>query len=227
MSFTRYPDIDYDWRPASYWEPQDPLQAILSNVKGANRRELILDYARAGRFEEIEDVLLQDELTDDQRRSLGRIHPTFMGGEYLPRNRRGEVAIARITLDSTTRDVIEVRAAPSGDRNRYRIVDEYDSAFTVRPRTSRRPLTLAQVIELIDHGSSDKGYSNSLAICYLEGNFEALGSDGLDSLEGFVSISSDIYPELSTHYDCVLEDWFSAKQMEAKRASGDDEDEPE
>ncbi|MCE9614866.1 MAG: hypothetical protein K8T26_11355 [Lentisphaerae bacterium] len=39
MSFIRYPGIDYDWRPASCWEPANPMQAILGNVKGAKRPE--------------------------------------------------------------------------------------------------------------------------------------------------------------------------------------------
>jgi hypothetical protein len=51
---------------------------------------------------------------DEARISLGQIHPTFMGGEYLPNYCRQEVEIARIALASTTSDVISLRASPSG-----------------------------------------------------------------------------------------------------------------
>ena len=43
-----------------------------------------------------------------------------MGGEYLPGYRRNEVEIVRIELDSTTSDVISLRARPIG-RKRPRI----------------------------------------------------------------------------------------------------------
>jgi len=43
---------------------------------------------------------------------LDLIHPSFMGGEYLPDYRRDEIEIARIELESTTSDVISVRARP-------------------------------------------------------------------------------------------------------------------
>jgi hypothetical protein len=39
------------------------------------------------------------------RSALGRLHPSFMGGEYLPDRRDTEVEIARINIDSTTSDV--------------------------------------------------------------------------------------------------------------------------
>ena len=37
----KYPEIAYDFRPNSYAEPTDPLSAILNNVKGENRRQMI------------------------------------------------------------------------------------------------------------------------------------------------------------------------------------------
>lgn len=213
MSFTRYPGIDYDWRPASYWEPVNPLQVILSNIKGANRRELIMDYARAGRLDEVEDELLQDELTHEQRERLGRIHPSFFGGEFLQRRRRGEITLVRITLASVMRDVVELRAAPAGDRARYRVVDEYETHFPVHPGSSRRPLALGQLIELIDHAGPEEDPGASLALCFLSLNF--LGTaDSLDDLEDFVSIHSDVYPDLGDHYDRVLKDWFEAQRRQ-------------
>jgi hypothetical protein len=73
--------------------------------------------------------LNNDSLDEEARRSLGQIHPSFMGGEYLPNYRRHEVEIARIELQSTTSDVISLRARGTGLRIKYRLVDEYQTDF--------------------------------------------------------------------------------------------------
>jgi hypothetical protein len=112
-----YASIDYAFRPESFWTAaSDPLEAILRNVKGRNRREMIRDYYEAGKLDQLSDELLRDSLSDEARVSLGKIHPTFMGGEYLPNYGRQEVEIARIALASTTSDVISLRARPTGSR---------------------------------------------------------------------------------------------------------------
>jgi hypothetical protein len=47
----RYAGIDYDFRPESFWvSPSDPLQAILRNVKGRRRREMIRELLPAATF---------------------------------------------------------------------------------------------------------------------------------------------------------------------------------
>jgi hypothetical protein len=129
----RFEGIAYDFRPESYWDDQsDPLSAVLRNIKGRNRRQMIRDYWAQGRLEDLDDSLLQPELSEDQRDRLGRIHPSFLGGEYLPSYLPQEAEIARIELESTTADVISIRARRAGEHQiRYRIVDEYDTEFTV------------------------------------------------------------------------------------------------
>jgi hypothetical protein len=76
-----------------------------------------------------------------RRLALGRLHPSFMGGEYLPDRRDTEVEIARINIDSTTSDVTSVYAKAGKDRIRYRVVDEYngDTLSEKRTRSSKRP----------------------------------------------------------------------------------------
>jgi hypothetical protein len=70
----RYAGIDYQFRPESYWgAANSPLEAALRNVKGKNRREMIRDYHRTGKLEELSDSLLADTLGEEQRRSLGRL----------------------------------------------------------------------------------------------------------------------------------------------------------
>jgi hypothetical protein len=47
-----YACINYAFRPDSCWEDGDLLHSILRNVKGENRRQMILGYATQGRLEE-------------------------------------------------------------------------------------------------------------------------------------------------------------------------------
>src|SRR5262245_30537514 len=97
-----YDGIDYQFRPDSYWAvARNQLEAALRNAKGRRRREMIKDYHEAGKLEQLGEDLLGDTLDENNRVRLGLIHPTFMGGEYLPNYGRYEVEIARIDLEST------------------------------------------------------------------------------------------------------------------------------
>jgi hypothetical protein len=49
----KYPGIRYGFRPTSYWDDLDPLSVILRNVTGETRRQIITDYWKAGRLEEL------------------------------------------------------------------------------------------------------------------------------------------------------------------------------
>jgi hypothetical protein len=126
--------INYDFQPISYWLPEpNPLEAALRNVKGRNRREMIREYYSRGLLPTLSENLLRDTLNEDTRGSIGQIHRSFMGGEYLPDCRYHEVEIARIELESTTSDVISVRARSRGERIEYSICDEYGSEFILPP----------------------------------------------------------------------------------------------
>jgi hypothetical protein len=100
---------------------------------------MITDYFYQGRLDELVPTLTTEELSESDRASLGRIHPSFMGGEYLPDYLAGEVEIVRVELRSTTADVISLRARQVGPKDRsieYRLVDEYETEFRFRPRQS-------------------------------------------------------------------------------------------
>jgi hypothetical protein len=102
-----------------------------------------------GRENELPDYVMQSSLTEEDRRASGSIHPWFMGGEYLPDRTRTEVEIARITIASTTQDVTCVYARRGKHHIHYRVVDEYegDTLTGKAQRTSRQPLTLAQLAD--------------------------------------------------------------------------------
>jgi len=212
-----YHGIKYSFRPLSYWEDSDPLSAILRNVKGENRRQMIRDYWNEGRLEDLDLKLLVDEVDDDVRGRLGRIHPSFMGGEYLPGYWPGEVEIARINLRSTTSDVISVRARPFSGGVQFRVEDEYQAVFVLPITRSTEPLTLEELIALLDGGDiRGEGLVGGLSLGYNELNVEYSGHE---ELRHFTRILSDFYPQLQKHYEHVFEEWVA--EGIAERAAGD------
>jgi hypothetical protein len=95
-----YPEINYDFQPISFWSAAaNPLDVALRNVKGRNRREMIRDFYAEGNLEALCDELLSDTLDEEVRDSIGRIHPSFMGGEYLPNYARRIYPLARLALN--------------------------------------------------------------------------------------------------------------------------------
>ena len=215
-----YPAINYDFRPDSYWDPaRSPLEAALRNVKGRNRREMIRDCHSKGLLPALSDDLLQDTLGEDTRKSLDLIHPSFMGGEYLPDYRRDEVEIARIELESTTSDVISVRARPRGRRIEYSVCDEYQVAYRLPQKTSSQPLSLRELIRFLDsveHLDAEPEWRRfGFVLSFNETNL-CCGAD-LETLEDFTSVGSDFYPELGQHYARAIDEWCQART--AKLAS--------
>ena len=202
----RFEGIDYWYRPRSYWDFQSPLLEILKNVQGTVRRKIIEQHWAAGTVEELLDDLLVDELDDRQRESLSRLHPSFMGGEYLPAYEGNELEIARIELEVSTSDVVSVRARRSRDMIFYSICDEYASDFDLSPTFSHCSLTLAELIGLIDYAGQDQslGLDFTLAQFPLE-KF----SEHFYLVEEFCTVTSLFYPELSRHYRQLTDWWYT------------------
>ena len=221
----KYKGIRYGFRPASYWEDLDPLSAILRNVTGENRRQMITDYWNAGKLEELDPALLNDVPDDAARQRLGRIHPSFMGGEYLPGYLPGEVEIARICLRSTTSDVISLRARPNETGIAYRIADEYEGNFSLPITQSKRPLTLAELVRQFEHGwLHELEYDGGLALGY--NNMNAEGCD-FEDLRNFTRITSTLYRQLEGHFEGVYDDWVKESCAERDRENEAVEDETE
>ena len=180
------------FRPESYWKDNNPLSSILRNIKSTKRRQMIADYWNAGYVENLLQETLADDPSPDFQRFLESIHPSFMGGAYLPDFLPTEVEIARVELESTTSDVISIRARhePGGKLIHYRIVDEYETDFKFEPTTSTGPLSHDELIALLD--GVDDGRDGGLALCYNEMNFSAMGD--AEFLRHFTSVSSLFYP---------------------------------
>lgn len=211
----RYRGIRYGFRPQSYWIDADPLAAILRNVSGENRRQMITDYWNAGKLDELDPSILQDKADQNTVARLGRIHPSFLGGEFLPPYLPGETEIARICLQSTTSDIISLRARPTPTGIAYRIEDEYRGVFSLPIATSEQPLTLAEIIRQFDEGNL-KGLEpySSLTLGYNQMNLE---HSEPDQLRHFTRICSPLYRQLEAHFEHVFDDWCA--QTRAERAA--------
>jgi hypothetical protein len=197
--------INLGFRPRSYWSVAN-LRQLVANIKGAARKKRALELIAQGRLEQASDGICADTLSEAQRLALGRVHPNLMGGEYLPAYLPGEVEIARVTLATIMTDVISVRARPAGKRIRYRMVDDYGSTFVIRPTLSKLPLTLQQLVQLIETAESPELGPVGLRI--LDNNLE----DSLEpaaSLLGFMEVTSEFYPDLEAHYWWAIRRWVA------------------
>jgi hypothetical protein len=141
---------------------------------------MIRDFFIEGSLEALCDELLPDTLDQAVRDSIGKIHPSFMGGEYLPNYARSEVEIARIELRSTTSDVISIRARPRGKRLEYAGCDEYGSEFRLPQKTSNHPFSLLELIcflDAVEHGQADPSWNRfGFVLSYNQCNLEC-GAD--------------------------------------------------
>ena len=146
----KYEDIRYDFCPTSYWDDTSVEQAVLRGVKGKHRRKVLAKALAEGKFEKVSEEIQSAEISNELRDRLGQIHPSLMGGEYLPSYQREETEIARIELESTTSDVISIRARWDDGQIHYRVVDEYDTEFDCKPDRSDGPLSLDEFIRFID-----------------------------------------------------------------------------
>jgi hypothetical protein len=212
----RYPGIDYKFRPTSYWDDETPAQAILKNIKGDFRREEIRKALLADKLDDVPQEILRDTISDNLRKATGRIHPRFMGGEYLPDYRAGEVEIARISLASTTNDIISIRARRGRTGLiRYSIADEYHGDFTyvLSRRSSKRPLTLSQLLSFFENSAQNE-VPGGLLTGYNDMNNEFL--EDRESLRHFTRISSEFYPQLHAHCELVFDDWVEAGRKTAE-----------
>jgi hypothetical protein len=197
-------EIDLDFRP-NYFGPADLEKHFGARVKGELRRQTAMDMATFGEFDQ---EVMSLALAEEHRRAAGAIHPHFMGGEYLPDYLDGEVEIARVTLASTTMDVTSIRAHKVGGGYEYRVVDEYEdereTEFDVQPKSSDEPLTLGQVIDIIETCELVSGPRDM----NLEGGATA------EEIFNFATVTSVFYPSLEVFFSEANEAWLKEKQRE-------------
>lgn len=217
--------IDLNFRPTSYADFDDPVSLALNGIKGQMRREMARDMLTAeGKQRAVYDAVLgpiDDEILGEQA-PAGFTHnvnpalgPSWMGGEYLPDLMSREVEIARIVLASVTMDVFSVRAKLRGSRYHYSIRDEYETEFTVRPKTSRAPLTLGALIGLIDtkEGQDLESDVRSLVDVWWWRQWEN-GHCSPQECTDFAWVESEQYPKLVDHFEERARQWRIARAPE-------------
>jgi hypothetical protein len=211
--------IDLDFTPRSYFIERDLKLALPSDILGRARRDMARRLVAEG--EDPPAEMLVAALTERDRVAAGRVHPMFMGGEYLPHMKATEVEIARISLRSVTCDQVSVRARRRGARIAYSIVDEYESEYVEydpRPRTSVRPLTMRKLIAMLDGACPDGGAVMSHTLLLIP------HVDSPDELHRFTSVESDFYPELGRYYAGRFDEYFDSLQAECEDEEEEDEE---
>lgn len=209
--------FNYAFRPTSYFRNIDFHTLIVSSILGEERRKDVQARLMSGDADEYGDWLTESKLDDSTRQVVGSMHPAFMGGEYLPNIGGDEIEIARIVLASVTQDVISIRAKRTKKNIAYRVVDEYDSVFKVAKKWSSKPLSLRELIYLIDGTGQDGG----LVFSILSMNINYGGEDA-DGMRGFVAVSSSFYPELGRYYDFAIDTYLDGFAVEEDEDDDDD-----
>jgi hypothetical protein len=209
--------IDLTYRPTSYFWAADHHIPLVSDIQGAERRKLYEFALNQGQIDLIDPDLQQPALSGPHRLALGRIHPNFMGGEYLPSTRCREVEIARITIASTTQDVTCVYARQVGQRIHYRVVDEYhgETLEGKGTRTSSHPLSLVQLVDFFLE-------SWNLIAC-LDCNFCDDGYPPERIHDFVVDASSSFYAEFGDLITARIDEWLDTIEREEDEEDEGDE----
>ena len=208
-----------DYRPNSYWGPQLLETAILSKIKGQERKEMVSKYLKSNDLSAM-SYLTDESLPEEIRKSYGQIHPNFMGGEYLPDTKDNEVEIARVVLKSTTQDVYSFRAKKLKNKIKYSIHDEYEITFDLAIKSSTKPLTFSQILKLIEFSTVNEiqDYPNVYGGAR-EHQYHNYYHDL--HLWDFETVHSDFYRELEEWFDIQNYIWLIEKSIEL--AKDDDE----
>lgn len=212
----RIEGFDLQFRPRSYFWPMAFEQHLMATVKGSLRRELLADLRSLPAQDRAAVVATagRERISESLRATLGRMHPAFMSGEYLPDLACGEVEIARIHIvGSVTGDVTSVRARRTKKGIAYRMEDEHETEYEIRPRWSREPLTMFELIRLIENAKPGSSTLDVLKMNHEHGDMR------WDELEGFVEVSSPFYPRLGEWYDRYLGLWIASRSGRCRARS--------
>ena len=134
------------YRPASYWNPG---LTMIANIKGDIRQANAIDRYLEGRLERLPSWFFAESLSDEQLKDAVSQSRAWAGGESLPDYLEGEVEIARVTLHPGHRDVIAIRARPSGDGIAYRVVSEWKKVKESDLGASDTPLSQRELLARI------------------------------------------------------------------------------
>ena len=209
-----------EFRPRSYWGPQEVDTHVGARVKGELRRKQALKDLEEGHAD---PEIISESLTEEHRTAAGAVHPWLMGGEYLPDLLPNEVEICRIVLKSTTMDVFSIRARKQKHRIVYNINDEYGETDYILPqKTSLKPLSMRQLVIIIDNSkfksiemiepSDAEDIRGGLVLEGIITHVEAGYTP--EEMQDFTTAHSVFYPEIEDYYEDYKEEWCAAKKID-------------
>ena len=185
--------VDLSFRPSSRLFPLTAEKLLLSRVKGTQRRESLTAAIEQDRLSDLNPFFTQTSLSAEDRRARAAIHPSFMGGEYLPDFEEGELEVARLSLRSVTADVISIRLRRTEDGFVYRIVDEYmdqdPNGLLDEPTT----IIVDQPLTMKDFGAFVVQVSRMDHWCDPESH------ETEEEAQDFVVATSEFYPEFGDY----------------------------
>lgn len=185
--------VDLSFRPSSRLFPLTAEKLLLSRVKGTQRRESLTAAIEQDRLSDLNPFFTQTSLSAEDRRARAAIHPSFMGGEYLPDFEEGELEMARLSLRSVTADVISIRLRRTEDGFVYRIVDEYmdqdPNGLLDEPTT----IIVDQPLTMKDFGAFVVQVSRMDHWCGPESH------ETEEEAQDFVVATSEFYPEFGDY----------------------------
>jgi hypothetical protein len=131
----------------------------------------------------------------------------------------GEVEIARVVLQSVPHLVTSLRARRAGGRIHYRMVDEMvyesDGNWTLCQKTSRRPLSFGELVDLIIRAEdADDDLTGDYPVAIMDWNVD-MGTANADEMARFVRMESVFYPQLGQWWEERVADWLEGRRQAA------------
>lgn len=136
-----------------------------------------------------------------------------LGREFLPDKQPNEVEIALISLASVTGDVITRTARRRRSQIVYSIVDEYDTRFRFKPKSTDQPLSMGELVSLIDGATGHLDGATGLTSAYRAYNAAWCNPE---TLSDFVTVTSDFYPELRAYYAEEATEWLAEVEADCE-----------
>jgi len=166
-----------------------------------------------GKLLDLLDTVAEEEEEDgefDARTELD-LATAFLGRLNHPARDGEAVEIANIFMFNPNCDYISVLAEWRDGRIHYQVVDPYPEYWTYRctPESSDRPLTLGELIDLIDTAEQVSGgevVHGGLILPILDDNFD--GSGDAEELRSFIRVTSAFYEDLQVWYRLACEQWY-------------------
>jgi hypothetical protein len=215
MRTDRIKIIDYDFRPETYWEFNEVLVDALRNSRDDCDATMALAAIETGVYG---DLKLRKETLDDVEKNFLHDFCTRVNQNCYPDDHEpGEVVIAWIEVNSEAQDQLSVRAKRVGDKIQYRVVDYYWRDVDFSPHESVFPLTLGELVDLIDGAQLEDFKYRGLGLCFTIENYEREKWASPEYLLEYTKVYSIFYPGLSEHYAHVAKQWCEGKTTAKKK----------